>query len=53
MKSYISLLQGIQQVRSLPVRGAWIEICWLAKLCRLLLSLPVRGAWIEIPLGEL
>ena len=34
--------------KSLPVRGAWIEI-----ICRMLerilsASLPVRGAWIEI-----
>ena len=34
---------------SLPVRGAWIEMCigwWLVAVR--LVSLPVRGAWIEI-----
>ena len=35
--------------RSLPVRGAWIEIEVYAKLLRnKYRSLPVRGAWIEI-----
>ena len=33
---------------SLPVRGAWIEICPPALHVRPLRSLPVRGAWIEI-----
>ena len=34
---------------SLPVRGAWIEICLLLLLPQAApLSLPVRGAWIEI-----
>ena len=34
--------------RSLPTRGAWIEI-WLVLLRRLRhRSLPTRGAWIEI-----
>ena len=34
--------------RSLPVRGAWIEIT--SGVCRLMVlpSLPVRGAWIEM-----
>ena len=35
--------------RSLPVRGAWVEILpargWKAAAKR---SLPVRGAWVEI-----
>ena len=34
--------------RSLPVRGAWIEIAWLRKRTCEPSSLPVRGAWIEI-----
>ena len=36
-------------IKSLPVRGAWIEIL-LSKLSKLMCnpSLPVRGAWIEI-----
>ena len=34
---------------SLPVRGAWIEICLLSSTRRASGSLPVRGAWIEIP----
>ena len=34
---------------SLPVRGAWIEICVLVFVSVLAWSLPVRGAWIEIP----
>ena len=34
---------------SLPVRGAWIEMCNLGALAVIRASLPVRGAWIEIP----
>ena len=35
---------------SLPVRGAWIEICLRSALYHIgAPSLPVRGAWIEIP----
>ena len=33
---------------SLPVRGAWIEICDDVPESRIFASLPVRGAWIEI-----
>ena len=33
---------------SLPVRGAWIEICHKYKCSHTDASLPVRGAWIEI-----
>ena len=33
---------------SLPVRGAWIEICHKYKCTNSYASLPVRGAWIEI-----
>ena len=34
---------------SLPVRGAWIEICAPCARPPCPGSLPVRGAWIEIP----
>ena len=35
-------------LRSLPVRGAWIEMRTDARLVVSVVSLPVRGAWIEI-----
>ena len=34
--------------RSLPVRGAWVEISAVCPSVRSCLSLPVRGAWVEI-----
>ena len=34
--------------RSLPVRGAWIEILPYCGTIKVAGSLPVRGAWIEI-----
>ena len=35
--------------RSLPVRGAWIEIEYSSVMPKVyVVSLPVRGAWIEI-----
>ena len=34
--------------KSLPVRGAWIEISSKTKPGAMAGSLPVRGAWIEI-----
>ena len=34
--------------KSLPVRGAWIEILLRPQGNGLMPSLPVRGAWIEI-----
>ena len=37
--------------RSLPSRGAWIEIIQLEKDWNSPESLPSRGAWIEISLG--
>ena len=39
--------------KSLPARGAWIEICFCRRpfLC-LAKSLPARGAWIEISLSS-
>ena len=33
---------------SLPVRGAWVEICQGIWSFDLIMSLPVRGAWVEI-----
>ena len=40
----------LAKMASLPVRGAWIEICYMAQiLMQQDVSLPVRGAWIEIP----
>ena len=43
------VLRACNPCRSLPTRGAWIEIC--RRMFRKLtenLSLPTRGAWIEI-----
>ena len=34
--------------KSLPVRGAWVEIVLRAFFCNFDKSLPVRGAWVEI-----
>ena len=34
--------------RSLPIRGAWIEICYKHHPADPYWSLPIRGAWIEI-----
>ena len=43
-------INGRPMQRSLPLRGAWIEMTM--RLCclpaRLIQSLPLRGAWIEI-----
>ena len=40
---------NVSFLESLPVRGAWIEICCNATiLAAYRQSLPVRGAWIEI-----
>ena len=39
--------------KSLPVRGAWIEISICCVVVTPMLSLPVRGAWIEIFLSVL
>ena len=41
------------KVRSLPVRGAWIEISRRFPAPRHYPSLPVRGAWIEMPFSRL
>ena len=40
--------QASSKTRSLPVRGAWIEMHGRAQRLRKAWSLPVRGAWIEI-----
>ena len=39
---------GVVTVKSLPVRGAWIEMRTNRSALTLGWSLPVRGAWIEI-----
>ena len=39
----------IQVCKSLPVRGAWVEISAVNVQTYRFLSLPVRGAWVEIP----
>ena len=36
------------EYKSLPTRGAWIEIQTLPSRSKTPLSLPTRGAWIEI-----
>ena len=36
------------ELKSLPLRGAWIEIVAEAHSLAMLLSLPLRGAWIEM-----
>ena len=38
-----------QNERSLPVRGAWVEISRATPDRKKERSLPVRGAWVEIP----
>ena len=45
----MTILPAVYQLRkSLPTRGAWIEI-WYAVLASMpYASLPTRGAWIEI-----
>ena len=50
MKCSRGVISGIF-VRSLPVRGAWIEILGQAVGDAVASSLPVRGAWIEIRAG--
>ena len=40
--------ETIKLVRSLPARGAWIEIGNNGQTKYYGLSLPARGAWIEI-----
>ena len=46
-------VRGVNLIRSLPVRGAWVEICGLGWGLRPLpVSLPVRGAWVEMQSGS-
>ena len=33
---------------SLPMRGEWIEIRYMARRTKYAMSLPMRGEWIEI-----
>ena len=40
--------QPVQAGRSLPSRGAWIEMLTPPTLAFVVQSLPSRGAWIEI-----
>ena len=40
-------------MRSLPLRGAWIEIMYIKKSGVKQMSLPLRGAWIEIGVAVL
>ena len=47
-KAYDSDRQNCYFALSLPVRGAWIEICLCYERPAITESLPVRGAWIEI-----
>ena len=48
MKFVNGLWHDQMNVRSLPVRGAWIEMGIPRDIIRAGRSLPVRGAWIEI-----
>ena len=45
---YIRRAIADKQEKSLPVRGAWIEINTRPKWPEKERSLPVRGAWIEM-----
>ena len=38
----------MQELASLPMRGAWIEIYRFELIHERAESLPIRGAWIEI-----
>ena len=38
-------------MKSLPSRGAWIEMRFLSNILAAISSLPSRGAWIEIAGG--
>ena len=40
----------VRRGRSLPTRGAWIEMSAATAVYMLVWSLPTRGAWIEIEL---
>ena len=43
----------VEAEKSLPVRGAWIEILLAFSNMARTVSLPVRGAWIEIAVSGL
>ena len=45
---FLDPIAQMMQTRSLPIRGAWIEICVRLLFCLVFGSLPIRGAWIEI-----
>ena len=46
---YPESAQLAQDEKSLPVRGAWVEMpCVPCIVAGLIWSLPVRGAWVEI-----
>ena len=47
MKSYAGIITD-RHIKSLPTRGAWIEIVLAVKDGFYGESLPTRGAWIEI-----
>ena len=48
-RNQLCLLNGRYLSKSLPARGAWIEISKLTQSCLVRpKSLPARGAWIEI-----
>ena len=49
MKSLV-LHASSRRTKSLPVRGAWIEIAMETQEFQTMASLPVRGAWIEMPM---
>ena len=52
MKS-LCFFQLFQRPPSLPVRGAWIEMCYeRGTITPEITSLPVRGAWIEMHLAH-
>ena len=48
LKLHDVVFDGNNDAKSLPARGAWIEISCAAATSRSHLSLPARGAWIEI-----
>ena len=48
MKFRVPLVVALVAQRSLPARGAWIEIRPRSEWEALIQSLPARGAWIEI-----
>ena len=46
---YLAIFSQMSLLMSLPVRGAWVEICSFSSISLMnCSSLPVRGAWVEI-----